>query len=224
VPTTEAVGAAAPFLTDVLLTGYYPAFPWLAYLLAGLALGRLDLGRRAVAARITLVGVAVALAAWAVSAVVTARPAVRAALVASSGADGWEELSASARLGMHGVTPTGSWWWLAVAAPHSATPLDLAHTTGTAAAVLGAALLLSRPAPRAWSVVFGAGAMTLTLYSLHVVLLTPALWPGTGPENYLRHAGLALAVGAAFALARRRGPLEAVVRRASRAASAAVAG
>jgi hypothetical protein len=66
--------------------------------------------------------------------------------------------------------------------------------------------------------------MTLTLYSLHVVLLTPGLWPGTGPASYLRHAGLALAVGAAFALARLRGPLEAVVRRASRAASAAVAG
>ena len=46
--------------------------------------------------------------------------------------------------GPNGVTPTTSWWWLAVALPHSSTPFDLARTIGTSLAVLGAMLLLDR--------------------------------------------------------------------------------
>ena len=42
-----------------------------------------------------------------------------------------------------GTTPTnGSWEWLLVDAPHSGTPFDLAHTIGTALAVIGLCLLL----------------------------------------------------------------------------------
>ena len=46
-----------------------------------------------------------------------------------------------------GVEQTGSWWWLAVSGPHSGTPLDLLHTAGTAAAVVGVCLLLTRARP-----------------------------------------------------------------------------
>ena len=68
---------------------------------------------------------------------------------------------------------SSSWWYLALPAPHSHTPIDLLHTLGSAAAVLGAALLLSRiPAvSRALSPLAAMGAMSLTLYSAHLVLL-----------------------------------------------------
>jgi uncharacterized membrane protein len=223
VPTTEGLPSVGAFVTDLTLTGYYPAVPWMTYLLAGLALGRLDLARPVVATRVAAAGAAVAVGAWAASKALTSRPAVRDALTATSGLPGdWQELSDSLALGLHGVTPTGSWWWLAVVAPHSGTPLDLAHTTGFAAAVVGVCLLLSRWAPRMWAVVFGAGAMTLTLYTAHVVLLVPELWPDSTPENYARHASLALAAGAVLAGLRRRGPLEALVRSASASASRVV--
>jgi hypothetical protein len=57
---------------------------------------------------------------------------------------------------------SSSWWYLALPAPHSHTPVDVTHTLGSAMVVLGAALLLTRvprspaccgrwPSPAAWS-------------------------------------------------------------------------
>jgi uncharacterized membrane protein len=229
VPTTASVDVLGATLVDLLVTGYYPAIPWLTYLLAGMAIGRLDLRSSAVATRILAVGCTTALAAWGLSWALTSLSSAQQAMVTSSpGAASWDEVAHRIALGMGGTTPTDTWWWLAVAAPHSATPLDLAHTAGTAAAAIGAALLLTRAAQAsrwtgaAWATLFGAGAMTLTLYSLHVVLLTPGRWPEPTPANYARHALLALVVGAAFTLAGRRGPLEAVARWAAAQARRAV--
>ncbi|HEY7717385.1 MAG TPA: hypothetical protein VH915_01395, partial [Pedococcus sp.] len=225
VPTAESASALPPFLLDLSLTGYYPALPWLAYLLAGMALGRMDLARPATAMTVAVTGATVAAGAWVISRALTAQPGVQDALVASSdGATSWDELGDTLARGLHGVTPTGSWWWVSVVAPHSGTPFDLAHTAGCAAAVLGVCLLLARWRPRVWAVAFGAGAMTLTLYTAHVVLLTPGLWPGQSVENYVRHASLALATGAVVAALGLRGPLESVVRRVSVTASRAATG
>ena len=81
--------------------------------------------------------------------------------------------------GMYGTTPPdGDWSWLLLVAPHSATPFDLAQTIGSAVLVIACCLLLERllprPATTVLAVVFGAGAATLTLYSLHVVMRTTA--------------------------------------------------
>jgi len=113
--------------------------------------------------------------------------------------------------GTYGTTPTGSWWWLTVHAPHSGTPFDLLHTGGSALAVIGLCLLVARLAPRTFAVVFGAGAMTLTLYSLHVVLRIPQAWPDDDVETFARHVLLVLAIGAAYRLARRSGPVERLI-------------
>jgi hypothetical protein len=117
--------------------------------------------------------------------------------------------------GMYGTTPAdGDWDWLLVVAPHSATPFDLAQTIGSAVLVICACLLLERLLPRAvtavLAVVLGAGAATLTLYSLHVVMLTPQVWPEEEPSAYASHVVVLLALGAVLRLLHRRGPLEAV--------------
>lgn len=121
---------------------------------------------------------------------------------------------------MFGVTPPdGDWSWLLVVAPHSATPFDLAQTIGSAVLVIAACLLLERLLARAATavlgvvlgVVLGAGAATLTLYSLHVVMRTPRVWPeDAGPSAYAAHVAVLLALGAALRIAGRRGPLETV--------------
>jgi hypothetical protein len=110
--------------------------------------------------------------------------------------------------GLYGVTPTGSWWWLAVKAPHTGTPFDLAHTLGCAMAVIALCLVVGRLAPRFAAVAFGAGAMTLTLYSLHVVLRTPQFWPDDDVPTFALHVAIVLVVGAAYRLVRSAGPLE----------------
>ena len=62
---------------------------------------------------------------------------------------------------------------------------------------------------------FGAGTMTLSLYSLHVLMRTERFWPAEEPETFRWHVLVLLAVGALFVAARRRGPLEWVVARVS---------
>lgn len=197
-PTFEQLADPGQLLSELLLTGYYPVVPWLAYLLAGLALGRADLRDPRLLRVLALGGLGLAVVATQVSRVLV-DPAV----------------AAEHATGMYGTTPAdGDWSWLLVVAPHSATPFDLAQTIGSALAVIGGCLLLERALPRpgvvALAVLFGAGAMTLTLYSLHVVLRTPDVWP-PDHDAYLAHVAVLLAIGAAYAALGWRGPLERLV-------------
>ncbi len=227
VPSGENLHSLGALAQNLFLTGYYPAFTWLAYLLAGMAAGRLDLRRLRSAAVLAVTGAVLAVGAKAVSSALLASGAAQSALLASwdrRTVDGWAELQTQIAGGLFGVTPTGSWWWLATSGPHSGTPLDLAHTTGTALMVLGVCLLLARAAPRGWQIAFGAGAMTLSLYSLHIIMLTPDVWPTEGPASYAPQVFVVMVTGAVFAAARLRGPLETVVRAASKVSAAVARG
>ena len=197
-PSFAQLADPVQLASELLLTGYYPVVPWLAYLLAGLALGRLDLRDTSLLGAVALGGLGTAVLATRVSGLLV-DPAV-----ASENATG-----------MFGTTPAdGDWDWLLVVAPHSATPFDLAQTIGSAVLVICVCLLLERLLPRAATVVLGvvlgAGAATLTLYSLHVVMLTSRVWPEEEPSAYATHVVVLLALGAVLRLLRRRGPLEAL--------------
>ncbi len=196
-----------PMAWELLLTGYYPALPWLAYLFAGMAIGRSDLARRAVQAGLLVGGVAVAVAATRVSDLLTADRFS-------------EDELAEFGFGMYGTTPTDRSDYLLLVAPHSSTPFDLAQTIGSAAAVIGGCLLLlsllSPPGARGVAVLFGAGTMTLSLYSLHVWMHTDDVWPPEEPWSMFWYVVILGGIGAAFAAARTRGPLEALVARIAR--------
>ena len=197
-PTFAQLADPAQLASELLLTGYYPVVPWLAYLLVGLALGRADLRDTSLLGGLAVVGLGTAVLATRVSRVLV-DPAV----------------SSENATGMFGVTPAdGDWDWLLVVAPHSATPFDLAQTIGSAVLVISCCLLLERLLPRvatvALAVAFGAGTVTLTLYSLHVVMRTEGVWPPEEPSSYVSHVVVLLVLGAGFRLLRRRGPLETV--------------
>lgn len=201
--------------TELLLTGYYPVVPWLAYLLVGLALGRADLRRPRLQGALLAGGLALAVTATGVSRALTARLGVVDALLAAEPAYGTRaELLDSIAGGTYGTTPTGAWQWLLVVAPHSGTPFDLAQTIGSALAVVGGCLLVLRLLPAAGrvavAVFFGAGTMTLTLYTLHVAMRSGWVWPAEEPDTFRWHVLVLLAVGAAYVAAGRRGPLERV--------------
>ena len=68
-PGFAALGAACRLLRKLALTGYYPVLPWLTYLLAGMAVGRLDLRRARVAVGLLGGGAGLAVAASVASAV-----------------------------------------------------------------------------------------------------------------------------------------------------------
>lgn len=197
-PTAGQLADPGQLAAELLLTGYYPVFPWLAYVLAGLVLGRLDLRDASLLGALAVGGLGAAVLVTRVSTTLV-DPAV-----ASDNATG-----------MSGTTPPdGDWSWMLVVAPHSATPFDLAQTIGSAVLVIACCLLLERLLPRVvcrvLAVVFGAGAATLTLYSLHVVMRTSEVWPPEEPSSYAAHVVVLLAVGAGLALLRVRGPLEAL--------------
>ena len=215
-PSWEDLATPGPLLGDLFLTGYYPVFQWMSYLLVGLLIGRLPL-TRALVPWLLLAGGTV-LAVFTKSLGVTAMETWggRAALEDVLNAPDYP-LDSVLQVNLTGVPQEGSWWWLASAAPHSGTALDLAHTSGVAAAVVGACLLLGRLAE--WLdldlllPLRGPGAMTLTLYTVHVWVVAgfylkplPAGWTEDG--MYFAHAATAIIVGSAFILLKWRGPLE----------------
>ena len=198
-PAFDQLADPGQLLSELLFTGYYPVVAWLAYLLAGLAVGRANLRDPHLLGILTVGGLGVAVVSTQVSRLFVS-----------------PEVADRYATGMFGNTPAdGDWGWLLLVAPHSSTPLDLAQTIGSALFVIGGCLLLERALPRpgvvALAVVFGAGAMTLTLYSLHVVLHTPDVWPPEDPDSYLAHVAVLLAIGALYAAVGRRGPLETAV-------------
>jgi hypothetical protein len=215
-PSWEDLSTPLPLLGDLFLTGYYPAFQWLAYLLVGLVIGRLPLTKAMVPILLLTGGTAVAALAKVLGTAAMETWGGRAALEEVLNAPDYP-LDSVLQVNLTGIRQEGSWWWLASAAPHSGTPLDLAHTSGEAAAVVGACLLLGRLAD--WLdldlllPLRGAGAMTLTLYSAHVWVVSglylkplPAGWTEDG--MYVAHAGIAIIVGTVFVLLKWRGPLE----------------
>ena len=227
-PSFDQLADPGHLVSELLLTGYYPVVTWLAYLLLGLALGRCDLRSRTVQARLVGGGLVASVLALVVSRSFTEQPWVLRRLVPDAGRYG-DVSTAKAFLdaisgGLHGSTPAGgSWAWQLVVAPHSGTPFDLVETGGSAVLVIGACLLLvsalGPAALRGVAVAFGAGTMTLSLYSLHVVLRTGALWPPEEPSSFGWHVLVLMGLGAGFVGLRRRGPLEWLVGRVSAGAT-----
>lgn len=199
-------------LSELLLTGYYPALAWLTYLAAGLAIGRLDLRNSKVAAGLlgagaVLVGIG-ASASWLLLDVFGGREVLVATTRLGQTST---EIERALTTSMYGTTPPTTWWWLAVDAPHSGTPFDLLQTTGFAIALLGAVLLLARVTGPLLVPLAAAGAMTLTLYSAHVLLVRSPLLPNDALASYLVQAVVALTFASLWYLTKRRGPLEALV-------------
>jgi uncharacterized membrane protein len=195
VTSFDSLGDPLRMVREIFFTGYYPVFTWVAYLLAGMAVGRTRLGRKQVASGSLGAGVALAAGSLLIS---------RLLLDVLGGGVAVGELPVL----FFGVTPTDTWWYLAVATPHSSTPLDFAHTIGTSLAILGACLLLATVGRKMVMWLAAAGGMTLTLYTAHVL----ALNAGWGPSDRLAllvwHVVLALIIGLIWRGLIGRGPLE----------------
>jgi hypothetical protein len=198
-------------LSLVVLTGAYPVVAWMAYICAGLAIGRCDLRSTRLAVWLLAGGLALALAAWWTSSV----------LLFQFG--GLRHLRAGLPPGHDWTDAQLLWdppadaestaWWLVGRAPHSSTSFDVLHTLGSAAAVVGAALLLTRlpPIRRVLRAVGDAGSMILTLYVGHLLALSTNMLDSNQPAQFL----VLLIAMVAFAVVWRRyvgqGPLEFVI-------------
>jgi len=229
----QLFGDPLGLLGELTLTGAYPALPWLAYLCAGLVVGRLRLESVRVAAGLVGAGVGAAVAATAASLVLLYPLGGMAGIAAATPAEeveGYRSIADYVALLPSGTTPTTTWWWLAVASPHAGTTPDLVQTTGSALAVIGAMLLLDRLAGSGPARVVrlvgvplaAAGSMTLTLYTASVLFMSSDL------DVYEPMAGflVQVAAGVVFAVMWRKamgkGPLESLVSWAAHRSRAAV--
>lgn len=226
VPDPTMLATPVDTLIELALTGYYPVLPWLGYLFIGMAVGRCDLRAYRVQLGLLLGGIGTAVLSWAISSWLLASGGLAEILQAGAGGaslvDG--DIETSLQTSLYGTTPTTSWWWLATGGPHSGTPFDLAHTTGTALATIGLMLLIARVGAGAgllWPLA-AAGSMTLTLYSLHVVLLGTFIRGETATVFFV-HVAIALGVGILLRALMRRGPLERLAGGAATGARTAVA-
>jgi uncharacterized membrane protein len=199
----------AGLLQTLTVTGYYPVLGWTAYLCAGMAAGRLALRSRRVAVGLLAGGAVLAVVASAASRLLLGPLGGydRIAAVTDLGDDPVQEVVARGRFG---TVPTTTEWWLATDAPHSTTPPDLLHTTGTALAALALALLVVPLARRLLAPLAAAGSMPLTLYSVHLLVLAGA--GGVAPlPLWLAQAVVFLGVATLWRRLFGRGPLEAVL-------------
>jgi hypothetical protein len=212
---SDAVDDPIGFVLQLFVTGVFPAVVYMAYICAGLAIGRLDLSSTRVATRLLGGGLVLAVTAWVTSSVILLN------------LGGLQHLGGAATPGLSPAMerddilwdPNGvaSWWWLTIRGHHSNTPFDAMHTLGVAMAVLGAVLLLTkfRAARRLLWPVAVAGTMTLTIYSAQVLLLGTDLLS----DNYTLLYLVTVAGALAFAILWNRfvgqGPLERLVATAS---------
>jgi uncharacterized protein len=149
-------------LTEILVWGAYPAAVWFAYVLVGLAVGRLDLRRIAVAC--WLVGVGAALV---VVTLVAGWILIKTGTVVDRYDLGWRQLFAES------FWPYEPMHWndLLQVGQHTSTPLNVIGSIGSAILVVGLCALVVRVPWARWLLtpVRAAGAMTLTLYTIHVL-------------------------------------------------------
>lgn len=215
-PGWEDLTTPGQLLGDLFLTGYYPVLQWLSYLLVGLVIGRLSLTAPGLPLLLLAAGTTMAALAKVLGTAAMDEWGGREALQAIL-TDPTYPLANLLQVNLAGVRQEGSWWWLAGSAPHSGTTLDLLHTSGVAGAVVGLCLLVGKLGE--WLdldlllPLRGAGAMTLSLYTVHVWVVAsfhlkplPEGWTEDG--IYFAHAALAVLIGMAFVILKRRGPLE----------------
>lgn len=168
-------------LVSLFFTGGYPALTWVPFVVAGMAVARLDLAARAVRIRLAVTGVALAVTGYggswlALRLVPGAAEAVEAAEGGSSMASMASMLSSSpssspGSAGLFGDTPAG----MLVASPHSEATLSIVGNTGVAILVITACLAAMDAFPRLRRLagpVIAVGSMSLTAYVFHIV----AIW------------------------------------------------
>lgn len=234
---------------DFLIRGSYPLTVWLPLILAGMVLGRSNLGEIKTAASVLGIGVVLAVSGYTIGTAIngTSNGWLSTSLFGSSsvsssgsGSGSWfssmpgagslsgsyAERLASADIGS---TIAAAWG----VGPHSGGTFEIIGSGGFAFAVVGASLLLARRLRVVLVPLAAVGSMPLTAYAAHVisfaVLITPlGLAPGLIDGEYSLAFWFAciavLLVGCtAWALTMGRGPLERVTAWAARSVDGAPA-
>ncbi|KFF98100.1 membrane protein [Streptomyces scabiei] len=218
-PVRQSINAYDPLhrlsdvgVLDLLFTGFYPTITWIPFVIAGMALARLDLSRTAVQWRLAALGAALTVAAYGMSLLLAGKDALRSTAEdgSSSGGSGAMPLDSGSA---ESAFPVSS---LFAAGPHSGTTFDIIGSVGVAILmIVGATVAMDRlPRLRRLAApVVAVGTMSLTAYVGHFVIQGWLPWFGAtyDEESWVTLIMFILgAIGFASVWSRffRRGPLE----------------
>ncbi|MCL6731799.1 DUF418 domain-containing protein [Streptomyces neyagawaensis] len=202
---------------DLLLTGFYPALTWMSFVIAGMALGRLDLSSGTVQRRLAALGAALTAAAYGMSLLLAGPGALRSlAEDGSSSGSGSIPLDSASMPSGGGSFPDMPASMLLTAGPHSGTTFDIIGSVGVAILVIVGATVAMDRLPRLRRLakpVIAVGTMSLTAYVGHFLAQSALSVPaGTGTRTswlpllmFVLGATVFAAVWSRFF---RRGPLE----------------
>ena len=184
-PVQQSINAYDPLhrlsdvgVLDLLFTGFYPTITWIPFVIAGMALARLDLSQAAVQWRLAALGAALTVAAYGMSLLLAGKDALRSTAEDGSSSGG----SGSMPLDSGALEPQAS--SLLTAGPHSGTTFDIIGSVGVAILVIVGATVAMDRLPRLRRLatpVVAVGTMSLTAYVGHFVI--QSFLPGPGPES-----------------------------------------
>ncbi|MEU1847796.1 DUF418 domain-containing protein [Streptomyces sp. NPDC019990] len=203
---------------DLLLTGFYPALTWMSFVIAGMALGRLDLNSTTVQKRLAAFGAALTAAAYGMSLLLAGKDALRSMAEdgSSSGGSGSSPSGSGPMPVDGGSFPDMPASHLLMAGPHSGTTFDIIGSVGVAILVIVGATVAMDRLPRLRRLakpVIAVGTMSLTAYVGHFLAQSALSVPaGTSTQQswlpllmFILGATLFAGVWSRFF---RRGPLE----------------
>lgn len=198
---------------ELLFTGEYPVLTWMSFMLAGMAVARLDLARSAIRARLALTGGALTVGGYGGSwLALRLVPGARATVAAATDGEGAASAWWSDTVG-HLVDDTPA-AWLLVGAPHSQTTFSILGNVGVALLVVVVCVTAMDRMPRLGRLatpVCAVGMTALTAYVLHILAIREfGMEDETGPALVDLLASILAAMLLATVWTRwfRRGPLE----------------
>ncbi|WP_330347887.1 DUF418 domain-containing protein [Streptomyces sp. NBC_00582] len=181
-PVQQSINAYDPLhrlsevgVLDLLFTGFYPVITWMPFVIAGMALGRLDLSSGRVQRRLAALGAALTVAAYGTSLLLAGKYAL--ASLAEGGPSSGDSGSMPPDSGS--LEPRFPASLLLTGGPHSGTTFDIIGSIGVAILVIVGATVAMDRLPRLRRLaapVIAVGTMSLTAYVGHFVV--QSLLPG----------------------------------------------
>ncbi|MGN7133090.1 DUF418 domain-containing protein [Rhodococcoides corynebacterioides] len=225
-------GISGVGVLDLVLTGFYPAVTWITFVVAGMALGRLDLSSAVVLCRTALAGSALVAFGYGVPVLLTRliggdlraladQPWGRAAEGEKAMAGAVDKTAMFDTLDVPSGADGQSPWTLLLAQPHSSSPFDLIGCVGVALLVIAACVAALSAAPilrRLLVPVTAVGTMSLTVYVGHFLAPTVLGVPfgdTTSANQLLCYIAVAIVFARAWSRLFRRGPLEYILHKAT---------
>ncbi|MGW6027038.1 DUF418 domain-containing protein [Streptomyces sp. NPDC055099] len=209
---------------DLLLTGFYPTITWMSFVVAGMALARLDLSALAVQRRLASLGAALTVGAYGLSLLLAGKDALRSMAEDGKSSAGSEKASSFDSGSFDAPQRAAS--ELLSAGPHSGTTFDIIGSVGVAILVIVGATMLMDRLPRLRSLakpVIAVGTMSLTAYVGHF-LAQSMLGVSAGESTQASWIPVltfilgAIVFAAVWSRFFRRGPLEALLNAATKPA------